>query len=130
MPCRTRGSGATPCRRAQAATKSSISGTAPTAPGMPAAHLARERLERRLAAVAEDEVVRRRPQRRADDRAPVLDEPQLVLGVEAGFVAQRPGEAEDQVVPRLVREQRRGALEELGRVGRAGQPPRVRFYDA
>ena len=69
------------------------------------AYLARERLERRLAAVAEDEVVRRRSQRGADDLARVLDEPELVARIEAGFVTQRPGEAEDQVVARLVREQ-------------------------
>ena len=41
-----------------------------------------------------------------------------MVAVEAGLVAERPGEAEDQVVPCFVHEQRRGALEELGDVGR------------
>ena len=85
---------------------------------MSGAYFARERLQRRLAAVAEHEVVRRRPQRGADDRARVLDEPQLVLGIEAGLVTERPGEAEDQIVARLVGEQLRRPLEELRDVGR------------
>ncbi len=87
-------------------------------PGDAGAYDARERLQRRLAAVAENEVVRRSPQRRTDDRARVLDEPELVLGIEAGLVAERPGEPEDQVVARLVGEQLRRPCEELRDVGR------------
>jgi hypothetical protein len=81
-----------------------------------AADLACERLECRVAAVADHEVVRRRPQCRTDHRAPVLDEPELVLGVERRIVAQGAGDAEDQVVPRLVGEERPGALQEVARV--------------
>jgi hypothetical protein len=81
--------------------------------GDPAARLTRERGQRRLAAAAEDKVVRRRPQRCTDDRLPVLDEPQLLLGIDRWTVPERAGEAEDQVVPRFVREDRRGALEKV-----------------
>ena len=51
---------------------------------------------------------RRRRPRRATARTRIA----------AGLVAQRAGEAEDQVVPRLVgEEQRPGARQELGRIG-------------
>ena len=82
-------------------------------PGDVGAHDTRERHQRRLAAVAEDEVVRRRPQRCTDGLVRVLDEPQLMLGIETGLIAERPGEPEDQVVARLVGEQLRRPLEEL-----------------
>jgi hypothetical protein len=46
--------------------------------------------------------------------ASVLDEPEVKLGVVAGPVAQRPGQAEDEVVPRLVCEEKpRGLVEEV-----------------
>jgi hypothetical protein len=60
---------------------------------------------------------RGRAQRRADDCAAMLDEPELVLAIERRLVAQRPGEPEDQVVPRLVGEQQRpGSPEPVRRV--------------
>jgi hypothetical protein len=71
-----------------------------------------ERLEALRRAGAEHEVVRRRPQRAGRDLAAVLREPELVLEVEPRAVAQRPREAEDQIVAGLVVEQERaGALE-------------------
>jgi hypothetical protein len=84
----------------------------------PAAQRPRERVERHLAPATEDEVVRRCPERCADDVGTVLDEPELVRGVEGRRVADRARKPEDQVVPRLVREQRRGPLEEDACVGR------------
>ena len=79
----------------------------------------REGLERPLVAgTGEDEVLRRRSQRRAGDVASIDDEPELVLVVEVRALPQRPRDAEDQVVPRLVGEQQRlRSLEELGGVG-------------
>jgi hypothetical protein len=86
--------------------------------GDAAADLPRERPERLVAPAAEDQVVRRCAQRAGGRLDAVLDEPELVDGVERRVVAQCSGEAEDQVVPRLVREQRCGSLEEDARVGR------------
>ena len=93
--------------------------------GDPAAQLTRERIDRRLAPAAEDEVVRRRPQRRPDDCPAILDEPQLAFEVQGRAVAQRAGEAEDQVVTRFVREDRGGALEEVRCVGDLDDPHAV-----
>ena len=55
----------------------------------------------------ENEAVGRGAQCRADHRTVVLDEPELVLGIELRPVAQRPCEPEDEVVPRLVGKQQR-----------------------
>jgi hypothetical protein len=56
---------------------------------------------------SEDEVVRGRPQRDADRATPVVDDPEAVLVVERGVVAQRSRDPEEEVVPRLVLEQER-----------------------
>ena len=67
-----------------------------------------QRLERTgRGGLREHEAVGRGAQRRADHRAVVLDEPELVSGIELRPVAQRPCEPEDEVVPRLVGEQQR-----------------------
>ena len=63
----------------------------------------------------EDEVQRAGAQRCAEHASLVLDQPEGGVGVDGRVVAQRAGEAEDQIVPRLVCEQQRsGAAEELG----------------
>ena len=80
------------------------------------AELARERVQPGRGAVAEDEVVRRRPQRDRHRLARLLDEPELVLGVQARVVADYSGEAEDEVVARLVGQQRQRPLEPCPRL--------------
>jgi hypothetical protein len=60
--------------------------------------------QRGTVAPGQHEPVGRRPEGRRDDAASGFDRPESVVGIEARLVAQRPGEAEDQVVPRLVGE--------------------------
>ena len=77
-----------------------------------------KRLEHRVVArPGHDEVVRRRSERGADCLPAVLGQPEPVLGVVRRMVPQRSGDSEDQVVARLVgQEKRRSCLEEGGRI--------------
>src|SRR5262249_2151788 len=75
-----------------------------------------ERLEYRdVARLSHDQVVGRRAQRGADRLPAVTGEPEPVRGVERRMVTQGSGNAEDQVVARLVgKQERRGGVEEGG----------------
>src|SRR5205807_2682145 len=63
----------------------------------------------------EDQVVRRSPQRGGRNLAAVPDDPEAPERVDLGSPADRAGDAEDEVVPRLVSEQERLGLLEEGR---------------
>ena len=65
---------------------------------------ARERFERLGTPARENEVVGRRPERGARDRAVRFHDPLDVFWVQGGVVAESSREAEDQVVPSLVSE--------------------------
>ena len=77
-----------------------------------------QRLERGIVTrTGEDEVVRRCSEGGTDRLRAVLDQPETELRVVGRMVPQRPCNPEDQVVPGFVGEkQRRGSLEESGRV--------------
>ncbi len=75
----------------------------------------RERLERALAArPGKDEVVRRRLESCCDRFALAADDPEALLGMATRGRAERSGDPEDEVVPRLVRKQEWGRLGEEG----------------